>query len=103
MRARLMSYILLTGGNTKINGFDKRIECELKMLNPVGTVINVVRSFDSQLDAWRGGAMLAAKYFNKQHLKEYCFSKEQYLECGHHYLKEHFCSNYMYGPGVKPR
>ena len=69
------------------------------MLNPVGQTINVVRAFDAQLDAWRGGALLAQTHFNKQTLNEYCFTKEQYEECGHHYLKEHFCSNYMYGPG----
>jgi actin-related protein len=70
------------------------------MLNPVGTTINVVKALDAQLDAWRGGALLAQKYFNKQSLHDYCFTKEQYEECGHHYLKEHFCSNYLYGPGA---
>jgi actin-related protein len=100
MRSRLMSYVLLTGGNTLIKGFDKRIECELRMLNNFGTVINVVNALDAQLDSWRGAALLATKHFTKQHLKDYAFSKEQYQECGHHYLKEHFCSNYMYGQGA---
>ncbi len=42
----MLSYILLTGGNTKIPGFDKRIEAELRMINQVGTHINVVKSYD---------------------------------------------------------
>jgi actin-related protein len=103
LRARLLSYVLLTGGNTLVKGFDQRIASELRMLNPVGTTINVVRSLDAKLDAWRGGAMMASNFFTKSQIKDYTFSREQYLECGHHYLKEHFCSNYMYGPGVKPK
>ena len=68
--------MLLTGGNTKATGFDKRIESELRMLNRVGTPINVVRAYDAQLDAWRGGAWLTKKYFNSKHgLEEVCISR----------------------------
>lgn len=59
MRARLMSYVLLTGGNTLVKGFDQRIEQELRMLNQVGTKINVVKAYDARLDSWRGGALFA--------------------------------------------
>ena len=65
IRSRLMSYVLVTGGNTLVNGFDHRIKCELQMLNQTGTQINVVRALDAQIDAWRGGALLAQSYFNK--------------------------------------
>ena len=58
-RQRLLSYVLLTGGNTVIKGFEERIKSELTMLNPVGMPINVVKSYDAHLDAWRGGALLA--------------------------------------------
>jgi len=54
---------LITGGHTKVPGFDRRIEAELRMINKSGTLINVVKSYDEQLDAWRGGAWLANKYF----------------------------------------
>lgn len=54
----------MTGGHTKIPGFDKRIEAELRMLNRVGTPINVVKAYDPQLDAWKGGAWLARTYFH---------------------------------------
>jgi actin-related protein len=47
MRQRLTSYVLLTGGSTLVQGFDSRIKCELRMLNPVGTKINVVKAFDA--------------------------------------------------------
>lgn len=42
----MLAFILLTGGNTKVPGFDKRIEAELRMINAVGTPINVVKSYD---------------------------------------------------------
>lgn len=71
------------------------------MINKAGTPINVVKSYDAQLDAWRGGAWLASNYFGGKSLQEYSISKAKYEECGHHYLKEHFCSNLMYGPQAK--
>ena len=54
-----MKYVLITGGHTKVPGFGKRIEAELRMLNKSGTPISIVKSYDEQLDAWRGGAWLA--------------------------------------------
>ncbi len=46
MKEKLLRYVLLTGGHTKVSGFDKRIESELMMLNRVGTPINVVKAYD---------------------------------------------------------
>jgi len=43
----MLAYVLLTGGNTKVPNFDKRIEAELRMINKVGTKINVVKSYDA--------------------------------------------------------
>ena len=80
-----------------VPGFDKRIKAELRMLNPPEMPINVVKSYDPMLDAWKGGAMLAREHFNGSSIREFSISKAQYEECGHHYLKEHFCSNYLYG------
>jgi hypothetical protein len=81
-----------------VPGFDKRIKAELTMINRAGTPINVVKSFDEQLDAWKGGAWLANNFFGGKALPEFSISKAKYEECGHHYLKEHFCSNFLYGP-----
>lgn len=89
---------MITGGSTKVPGFDKRIKSELTMINRSGTPINVVKSYDEQLDAWKGGAWLANNFFGGKALSEYSISKAKYEECGHHYLKEHFCSNFLYGP-----
>jgi actin-related protein len=67
------------------------------MMNPVSTAINVVRAFDAELDAWRGGAMFVNKVISAGDLPDYSISRAAYEECGHHYLKEHSCSNYLYG------
>ena len=66
------------------------------MICPVNTKINVVKSYDAELDAWRGGAKLCRDIIKKGQLKEFSISKTAYEECGHHYLKEHGCSNYLY-------
>ena len=96
-RRNLLSYVLLTGGNTLVPNFDTRIKQEFRMLNPPEIPINVVRSQDAMLDAWRGGALLARTCFSGSRLQDFSISKAQYEECGHHYLKEHFCSNFFYG------
>ena len=46
-REQLLRFVLLTGGHTKIPGFDRRIEADLRMINRAGTHINVVKSYDS--------------------------------------------------------
>ena len=71
------------------------------MMNPSSMPINVVQAYDPHLDAWKGGTMLARNHFKGNQLKEYSISKAQYEECGHHYLKEPFCSNFLYGQRPK--
>lgn len=96
-RSDILSYVLLTGGNTLVPNFDNRIKQELRMINPPEQTINVVQSLDSMLDAWKGGALLARERFTGAGLQDFSISKAQYEECGHHYLKEHLLSNVIYG------
>jgi len=96
-RNALASFVHLTGGNTKVPGFDLRMEAELRMLCEVGTPINVVRAYDHQLDAWRGGKQFAEELMQGSDLGAVTVTKALYEECGHHYLKEHFCSTTQYG------
>jgi actin-related protein len=37
---------LITGGHSRVPGFGKRIESELRMINKTGTPINIVKSYD---------------------------------------------------------
>lgn len=95
IRQLLLDFVLLSGGNTLTPNFDLRIKQELRMLTPVGTPINVVRALDAQLDSWKGARLFVQSESGR--LQEYSISKAQYEECGHHYLKENLCSNYLYG------
>ena len=95
------SFVLLTGGNTKIQHLDDRVRAEIQMLRPQGAQLNVVKAYDPDLDAWRGGVMFARR---SDFLEETSISKAQYEEWGPHYLKEHFASNIWYGEAlnIKP-
>jgi actin-related protein 5 len=93
----MLDFVLLAGGNTLVKGFDARVRRELQMVSPVGQQINVVNALDAQLDAWRGGALFARNIVEQGSLQEYTISKAAYDECGHNYLKEHACSNFLYG------
>ena len=96
-RSELMNYVLLTGGNCLIPGFSQRVEQELRMVNPTEMKINVVSALDARIDAWRGGALFAQTHFKGAQLKDYTISKKEFEECGHHYIKEHRFSNFLYG------
>lgn len=71
----MLNYVFLTGGHSQIPGFDKRIRAELVMMSRVGTSINVVKSYDAQLDAWRGGAWLARNYLTGQSFGDFTITK----------------------------
>ena len=46
------------------------------MMNPSGTKINVVKSFDAEIDAWRGGARFCNKEIvDSGKLQEFSISK----------------------------
>jgi actin-related protein len=75
-RQLLLDYVLLTGGNSMVKGFDARIKQELVMLNPSNSKINVVRALNAELDAWRGGALFCkSEIIENQALQEYSISK----------------------------
>ena len=70
------------------------------MLLPTAVKPNIVRSLDAQLDAFRGGVLLAQQICSQGKLEEIAISKGPYEECGHHYLKEHTYGNVLYGLGA---
>jgi actin-related protein len=57
--------------------------------------VNVVKSYNPQLDAWNGGRLFAEEVLSQD--QDLMLTKAEYQECGAHYLKEHFCSNKLYG------
>lgn len=88
-RALLLRDIFLTGGNTLFRGFDERLRNDLRGYLPVGAELVVRRAQDPILDAWRGAALWASG----PDLARFSVSREEYLEKGSEYLKEHDLGN----------
>ncbi|KAM4056746.1 actin domain-containing protein [Hirsutella rhossiliensis] len=81
--------IFLTGGNTLFRNFDDRIRDGLRALLPAEAPIAVRRAGDACLDAWKG----AAGWAGSAAWKEARILREEYLEKGPEYIKEHEMGN----------
>ncbi|KAE8670752.1 Actin-related protein 5 [Hibiscus syriacus] len=57
---RLTSSIFMTGGCSLFPGINELLEAGVRMLQPCGSPIKVVRALDPVLDAWRGASIYAA-------------------------------------------
>lgn len=44
-KKRMLKYVLITGGNTKVKGFSERILRELRMQSDFGDPINIVHNY----------------------------------------------------------
>ena len=84
-RDALLKDVFLTGGNTMFAGFEERLSTELRAVLPVEAEIKLRKASDPLLDAWRGAAQWAREGGNRQ----YFVSREEYLEKGPEYMKEH--------------
>lgn len=80
----------ISGGNAKIPGLRERIVKEFTEFLPSGSPFSVKVSEDPSLDAWRGMAKLAQ---NTQDFENTYITKEEYLEYGPDYIKEHNLGN----------
>ena len=60
------------------------------MLVPYELPVNVRRALDPLLDPWRGAAALANR---PDFTRDFCFTRKDYEEYGHSYVKVHFASN----------
>ncbi|EAW13513.1 actin-related protein ARP5 [Aspergillus clavatus NRRL 1] len=88
-QAKLLRDVFLTGGNTLFQGFDERLRRELRAFLPVDAPLNVRRAADPILDAWKG----AAQWASGPDLRNSSVSREEYLEKGSEYIKEHDLGN----------
>ena len=61
----LYSSIILTGGNTLIPNFKKRLDLEMKKLVPEGIKFNIITLSNRDLRGWIGGSILASRYKEK--------------------------------------
>ncbi|KAK4134364.1 ARP5-like protein [Trichocladium antarcticum] len=81
--------IFLTGGNTLFQGFDERLRAGLTPLLPAGAPLVLRRASNAVLDAWRG----AAGWAHTPEARRAMVSREEYLEKGAEYIKEHDLGN----------
>jgi len=88
-RTRLLRDVFLTGGNTLFQGFEDRFRNELRMVLPEEVELVVRHASDPVLDAWKG----AAQWASGPDLAKSSISRQDYLEKGSEYLKEHDLGN----------
>ncbi|RYN43907.1 Actin-like protein [Alternaria arborescens] len=91
-RDDVLKDIFLTGGNTMFQGFEERLRSELRAVLPAEQTINVRKAGDCVLDAWRGAAQWAGKKESRQHF----VTRQEFLEKGAEYIKEHDQGNAAY-------
>ncbi|KAI9731083.1 MAG: Nuclear actin-protein involved in chromatin remodeling [Claussenomyces sp. TS43310] len=81
--------IFLTGGNTLFRNFDDRLRDELRAALTAEAPLTLRYAQDAVLDAWKGAASWAAT----PAWKSAAVSREEYLEKGPEYMKEHNLGN----------
>ncbi len=84
--------IFLTGGQTLFQGFDERLRKELRAVLPAEKTFEVRRAKDPIMNAWKGAAGWVEKEDGKL-WKQGRVTREEYLEKGSDYLKEHYMGN----------
>ncbi|KAF3480912.1 Arp5p [Arthroderma uncinatum] len=87
---RMLRDVFMTGGNSLFEGFDERFRREYRGVLPTGVECKVRRAGDAVLDAWKGAASWAA---SSSELKAASVTRQEYLEKGGEYLKEHNLGN----------
>ncbi|MCJ1243166.1 Nuclear actin-protein involved in chromatin remodeling [Trapelia coarctata] len=88
-REALLNDIFLTGGNTLFQGFEERLKRELRAVLPIEASLSVRRAANPVFDAWKG----AAQWAREPGFTEKSVSREEYLEKGSEYIKEHNLGN----------
>ncbi|PBP28510.1 actin [Diplocarpon rosae] len=81
--------IFLTGGSSMFLNFDDRLREGLRAYLPAEAPLQVRRAKDPVLDAWKG----AAKWAGGEKWQAGAVTREEYLEKGAEYMKEHDLGN----------
>lgn len=86
MHPHLYSNIVLTGGNCLFPGFRQRVEIDVRKLAPDMFPVKVVLPSDPVAYAWEGGALLASRQVQREHIVPVKLS--EYKEHGHSIANE---------------
>lgn len=93
----IVKNVYLTGGCSLIPGLIERLTKELREMRPFKSEFNIKLTNDPSLDAWRG----AKDFASSDSFPQYIISRQEYLDKGGEYLKEHVSSN-VYIPSPMP-
>lgn len=88
-RDDMLKDIFLTGGYALFQGFEERLRTELRAVLPAEVQLAVRTAKDPVLDAWKG----AASWARTAESRNAFVSREEYLEKGGEYLREHNLGN----------
>ncbi|CAI7617117.1 unnamed protein product [Penicillium glandicola] len=88
-QSRLLKDVFLTGGNTLFTGFDERFRKEVRGFLPIDATLNVRKASDPVFDAWKG----AAQWASGGDLGRSSVTRQEYMEKGSEYIKEHELGN----------
>ena len=88
-RNDILKDVFVTGGYALFQGFEDRLRTELRAVLPADAQIGVRRAKDPVLDAWRG----AAAWARTRESRQVFVSREEWLEKGGEYLREHNLGN----------
>mgnify|MGYP001658429484 CR=1 FL=1 len=91
-QSRLLKDVFLTGGNTLFTGFDERFRKEFRSFLPIDATLKVRKATDPVFDAWKG----AAQWASGGDLGRSSVTRQEYMEKGSEYLKEHDLGNAMW-------
>ena len=82
-RNHILGDVFLTGGNTLFEGFDERLNKELRAVLPIDATMHLRHASDSLLDAWRG----AAQWSREPSFRQALVTRQDYDEKGFHNMK----------------
>lgn len=93
----LADNVFVTGGCARLPGLKARIERELMSIRPFQTTFKVIVAENSTQDAWNGARDMA----NATDFEQYLTTRNDYLEFGGEYFREHFaCNRYFPTPAA---
>lgn len=82
-RDDILKDIFLTGGNTTFQGFEERLQNELRAVLPADAQLRVRKADDPVLDAWKGAAKWASEAANRSNF----ITRADFMEKGGDYIK----------------
>ncbi|KAA8539478.1 hypothetical protein F0562_026170 [Nyssa sinensis] len=85
LEKRITKSILMTGGSCLFPGTAERLEAGIRMIQPCGTPIRVIKASDPILDAWRG----ASTYATAVQFPQQTFTRSEYYEKGEDWLRRY--------------